>query len=278
VLTRIVVGLIGLAILLPSLFKGGELAVEIIVAVALVICLDEYARMAFDRDRWPALSWLLATGAAVYVAVTYVGGAAATAVPALVAMATLSWCTFRPGSRGSGDDDGPCLEEGASAAGRYFVGLAWIVGLLPMLLHLRRLDEGLAWLLTVLAIAWCGDTGAYFAGRSFGRRKLYELVSPKKTWEGAIGGVAASILGVFLVRMLWHPTLEPIDCILLGALGSSAGVVGDLSESLMKRAYRVKDSGWIMPGHGGLLDRIDSVLFVAPMVYAYATLWLGYTP
>ena len=120
---------------------------------------------------------------------------------------------------------------------------------------------------------------AYFAGRAFGRRKLYPLVSPKKTWEGFFGGLAGSVIGLLIVRLVglsWQWTdLTPFDCVVLGVVLGSAAVAGDLSESLMKRAYGVKDSGWIMPGHGGLLDRIDSVLFVAPLLVGYLHLVKG---
>jgi phosphatidate cytidylyltransferase len=141
---------------------------------------------------------------------------------------------------------------------------------------LRRLDDGLAWVFLLLALAWLCDTGGYFAGRFFGRRKLYERVSPKKTWEGFFGGIILTTVGVFVLRATALPALSAVDAAIIGVGLGTVGVVGDLAESMLKRAFNVKDSGWIMPGHGGLLDRVDSVLFIAPLLYGYAVLVKGY--
>jgi phosphatidate cytidylyltransferase len=96
-------------------------------------------------------------------------------------------------------------------------------------------------------------------------------VSPKKTWEGAFGGITLATVGTFVVRTVGLPQLSVVDCLVLGPLLCVAGIVGDLAESMLKRSFGVKDSGWVMPGHGGLLDRIDSVLFVAPVLLAWVT-------
>lgn len=146
------------------------------------------------------------------------------------------------------------------------IGLAAVVAL-------RQLPEnGLAWILIALVVTWGQDTGAYFAGRLFGRHKLYPLVSPNKTWEGFGGGMAAAIAGCFAVRALLFPDLHVVDCLVVGGVAGILGPLGDLSESMLKRAFGVKDSGKIMPGHGGLYDRVDALLFNAPWVLAYA--WL----
>ncbi len=261
---RLVVGIGGLALLIPALLWGGPLAVEIIVAIAALICVDEYARMAFPDDRAVATPWLVVGLAAIWVA--WLGFEQAGAVVPLVVAATFLLVLFRPGAD---------LDTAARSLGRYAVGLAWI-SLLATLILLRHADHGLAWIFVVLTISWAGDTGAYFAGRFLGRRKLYPRISPKKTWEGVWGGVVAAIIGMFVVRAIGFGALTPLDCVLLGGIGCLVGVAGDLCESLLKRAYDVKDSGWIVPGHGGLLDRIDSVLFVAPTMYAYAVLVKGW--
>ncbi len=128
-------------------------------------------------------------------------------------------------------------------------------------------------LVLVMAITFLGDTGGYFAGRTFGRHSLYPAVSPKKTVEGVVGGVALGVAGAFACRALFRgpvfEALTPIDCVVLGAGGALFGVVGDLVESMMKRAYGVKDSGTLIPGHGGVLDRIDGLLFCGPFVWFY---------
>ncbi|MBV8761954.1 MAG: phosphatidate cytidylyltransferase [Deltaproteobacteria bacterium] len=121
----------------------------------------------------------------------------------------------------------------------------------------------------VLVVAWLADTGGYFAGRFLGKAKLYEAVSPKKTWAGAIGGLAGSLVGVIVMKLAFATYLEWIDVVLIAIPGGILGQLGDLAESLIKRSVGVKDSGALLPGHGGILDRIDAVLFIAPYVYTY---------
>jgi phosphatidate cytidylyltransferase len=129
--------------------------------------------------------------------------------------------------------------------------------------------RGLAWVIAVLVITWANDSMAYFTGRLLGRHKLYPAVSPNKTWEGFFGGMAGSIIGMFVLKLAFFPFFTVLDCAVVGLAGGILGPLGDLSESMLKRAYRVKDSGWIIPGHGGVLDRIDALLFNAPMVFSW---------
>lgn len=121
----------------------------------------------------------------------------------------------------------------------------------------------------VLVVAWLADTGGYFAGRFLGNAKLYEAVSPKKTWAGAWGGIAGAVLGVAVIKLLYPEMLSWVDVFAIAIPGCILGQLGDLSESLLKRSTGVKDSGALLPGHGGILDRIDAVLFIAPYVYGY---------
>lgn len=260
--TRLVVALIGLAVLLPAILWGGPVAVEIIVAIALLIGLDEYARMAFPADNWPAFAWQAAASAVLFVAVLHGGPVWAGAAAAFAVMGSLGFVALRPGDS---------LQGAADRVGRHVLGIGW-VGLLLFLPLIRGLDHGVAWIFLVLTIPWAGDTGAYFAGRAFGKHPLAPRVSPKKTWEGFAGGLVAAIVGVFIVRAVADLPIALWEAVALGAALGSAAVLGDLSESLLKRAFDVKDSGWIMPGHGGILDRIDSLLFVAPLLYAFAAL------
>lgn len=168
------------------------------------------------------------------------------------------------------------LEYVPRAAGA--VALAWLwVGLLAAtVVRLRALDgggrAGFGWVLLAFAITWGNDTFAYFTGLAFGKRKLYERISPKKSWEGAFGGVAGALVGAFLVRATVLPELGVATALAAALGGSVVGPLGDLCESMAKRAAGVKDSGRIIPGHGGVLDRIDALLFVAPWVYACAQL------
>lgn len=126
---------------------------------------------------------------------------------------------------------------------------------------------GSAWIYTVLAITWLQDTGAYFVGRSFGRTRMAPYLSPKKTWEGAAGGLLASVLVALLCRPLFGLPLGYGGMALLGAAGAVVGLLGDLAESFIKRQVHVKDAGQLIPGHGGILDRVDSVLFNGAVLY-----------
>jgi len=142
--------------------------------------------------------------------------------------------------------------------------------------YLVRLNEvervGHQLVLFTLCLIWAGDTLAYFVGRSLGRLPMAPALSPKKTWEGALGNLLASlIVGVFFARWM---QMEALPMLILAALGNMAGQIGDLIESAYKRGAAVKDSGTLLPGHGGVLDRVDSLTLAAPVVWA-AWQWLG---
>jgi phosphatidate cytidylyltransferase len=125
--------------------------------------------------------------------------------------------------------------------------------------------------ITVLASIWICDTAAYAFGRMMGKNKLFERISPNKTWEGAIGGLIFALLTFFAARA-WVPGLEGlsvVDCVVLGHIVGVFGQLGDLAESQFKRDVGVKDSSNLIPGHGGVLDRLDSILFVFPLTYLY---------
>jgi phosphatidate cytidylyltransferase len=124
----------------------------------------------------------------------------------------------------------------------------------------------------LLAIIMVADSAAYFGGRAFGRHKLAPSISPGKTQEGAVAGLLGGVLGALAVRAIGMPTLPVLDAVALGALVTVAGTAGDLAESLLKRWAGVKDSGGLFPGHGGMLDRLDSLLFGAPVLYYYFNL------
>jgi phosphatidate cytidylyltransferase len=167
------------------------------------------------------------------------------------------------------------VDDAGRAAGLLVLGVTWIPGFLVALPLLRRMDHGLAWIFFMLAVTWLGDTGAYFAGRTFGKHKLYEKISPKKTWEGAIGGAVTAVIGALIVRAIGLPESDLLLCIVLALVLDAAGIVGDLTESMIKRTFGVKDSGRIMPGHGGILDRVDSLLFTSPVLF-YALQLMGH--
>jgi phosphatidate cytidylyltransferase len=161
----------------------------------------------------------------------------------------------------------PDLARAPRRVGLAVLGAAYPGILLAMVVRLRQLPDGVAWLVLTLAVTWLNDTGAYFAGRSYGRHKLYPRISPSKTWEGAAGGLAASVAGALVVKAIgWLPQLPWWGGVIVGAGAAVLGPLGDLSESMLKRAYGAKDSSSLLPGHGGVLDRVDALLFTAPFV------------
>jgi len=154
-------------------------------------------------------------------------------------------------------------------------GILYIGWLLSYLVSLRGLDDGRNWVLFALLTTFSSDTAAFFIGRALGRHRLAPQISPRKTWEGAIGGVIAAII-VSLLFIIPTPLILPINfwqAMLLGLLVSIFGQLGDLVESLFKRNMGVKDSGTGVPGHGGFLDRLDSVVFAGVVVYYYV-IWM----
>jgi phosphatidate cytidylyltransferase len=140
--------------------------------------------------------------------------------------------------------------------------------------QLYEMGEHARYLFLVMAVTWLGDTGGYFGGRFgggkiFGNRKLYPLLSPKKTWEGAISGLLLSVIGAVLANLFFLNSLGSMTLMVqIGVAGGIAGQLGDLVESGLKRFSGVKDSGTVFPGHGGFLDRVDGILFAAPMIWA----------
>lgn len=142
---------------------------------------------------------------------------------------------------------------------------------LGALLRLRMLPYGGGMVLIPMVAAFCSDSAALFAGMAFGKHKLAPKVSPKKTVEGAIGGLLGGMLGMVVFRIIFYLcTVRPLNilwCVLLGLLGAAMGQLGDLSFSVIKRQQGIKDYGRLLPGHGGVLDRFDSVIFAAPVIW-----------
>jgi len=150
--------------------------------------------------------------------------------------------------------------------------VAWLGShliLLRELPHLKGLDYSLGFSFVIIAFAltWCYDTGAYFVGSWFGRHPLLPSVSPGKTFEGAVGGVLSSIIGILVARATIAPYITLPQAVGLAFAASIIGQLGDLSESMIKRDVKIKDSSKTIPGHGGVLDRFDSLLFTAPLIY-----------
>jgi len=155
------------------------------------------------------------------------------------------------------------------------LGIFYVVLLLSYLLFLRNLEHGSLWLLLLFIVVWFNDTAAYFTGMSIGKRKLYPKISPKKSVEGFAGGLLGSIAAAVLAKMLFLHQLSLMDSLMIATAIGILGPLGDLVESMLKRSSSVKDSGSLIPGHGGILDRVDSILFSAPFLYYFVAARYG---
>lgn len=155
------------------------------------------------------------------------------------------------------------------AMGTTMLGVVWVAGGLAALVLMRDADRGRLALLTVLLAVWADDTAAYFVGRLIGRHRMAPTLSPKKSWEGFVAGTAAAIAVSFIALYPGsaHAYFSMWQAVVLGAAIAVAAVLGDLFESAVKRDVAVKDSGRLLGGHGGVLDRLDSLLFAAPAAY-----------
>ncbi len=259
-LLRVVSALLLLPVVVYLVYRGGMFS-ALLMAAAAAVCAMEYYTITQKRLTPAALvgmagAFLLPLLPALFP--SHYGELTAGVVAAYFLVAW-SYHLLR----------GP-LPEAPTLAAHLITGLLYGGLGLAALAALRLRPDGLGWVVCALAVTWLNDTLAYFAGRFLGRHKLYPAVSPNKTWEGFFGGVAGSVLGMIAVRFIYFPALTWVDCIVVGLAAGVLGPTGDLCESMLKRAYGVKDSGKIIPGHGGLLDRIDALLFIAPMVFLYA--------
>ena len=276
--TRVLTAIVGISVLMPILLFGGVPGIAVIVLVASMVGLSEYNRMVSGTRRelvvmtviWavialPLLWWNIDEGA------TYFGASFFLATMLAFIFEVLDPRSLADGSAGR-------------LVAQRMLGVSWI-GLLITMSLLRQMDGGLGLVFMSLFVCWAADSGAYFVGVAIGKHKMAPMVSPKKSWEGFFGGLAATVVLLLWARGVAIPFVGTTEVLLPAELSTSTAVMialvlacfavlGDLAESLIKRSYGVKDSGTILPGHGGVLDRLDSVMFVAPALYFAKTLQL----
>ncbi len=263
---RLATAAVGVPAILALIFIAPAWGFYLLVLAAALIGSAELFAMTHPGDRTSQLLGVLLSAAASATLFLFHGDTRAmvtllVAVPMLGPLLTLVRL---------GDISTAALRACALGFGPLFVTA-------PLtMLALVRVELGAAgggYVLLAIGFAWLSDTGGYFAGRAFGKHKLYEAVSPKKTVEGAIGGLAAATAWAVLGHFWFTPSLSIAHAIPLAIGAAALGQAGDLCESLLKRSTGVKDSGSIVPGHGGMLDRVDALIFTSAVVYLYVR-WL----
>ena len=258
---RVTTAVVALPLLLLAFFRGPRWLGVALVAGALVAGLVEFFALLAARGLVPMRSTGLALAAAMFVDVATPGWNAGPVWP-LAALLLLT-VALRPGR---------ALEDTVPAAALTLLGalyLGALGGTIGALFLMPPVEAGPWRILLLLAIIMAADTVAFFVGHALGRHRLAPALSPAKTVEGALGGIVGGVLGALVVRSWGFPTLPLLDALVLGAVVAALGIVGDLDESLLKRWAGVKDSGRLFPGHGGALDRLDGLLFGAPILYYY---------
>ncbi len=259
---RWITGLIALPFLICLIYAGGTFFSVFIGLIAALGAL-EYFRISFNPEGSAASGLLLllalAAGPAVIWAAHRNDAALVAGVFAvyLILSGLTTLCLLKSDPHALGN------------LSRQTAGVAYIPLLLSFLVMIRNGSGGAGWIFLLVAVVFAGDIGAFYAGNYRGRRKLCPSVSPGKTVEGSLGGLGANVLIGLIVKPWVAPSASWGLCILMFLLIGAAGQIGDLFESGLKRNAGVKDSGAILPGHGGVLDRIDAMLFAAPVAFLF---------
>lgn len=259
---RLLTAAVALPILIYAAWSSQPYLFFAIAAFAILAAVYEFFHIAERAGAPPFRAVGFAAAAAVLAAAAFgrpeLSAVILAAMTVVLMVATLSRV---------GEKERVLVSAGATA-----LGVLYVAVLAGYIVAVRALPEpGMAGKLLTLffAIIMMSDTGAYFAGRSLGRHKLAPRVSPAKTVEGSVGGMVGSVLGAVASKYIFFPELPVPDAVALGAGMGALGQVGDLCESLLKRGSDVKDAASILPGHGGFLDRLDSMLLNAPLFYYY---------
>ena len=268
---RILVAVVGIPLLLAVLCWAPDWATALLLAALSVIAAHELLTAVCGAEkarRWTALPAV--TGALVIAAVyfsgeRYAASPAETVLRWLVAAAVLALLLASVLTYGK---PGALVLQDVCAMAIAGLVIPWAFS---CVLQLRMLPHGAGLVLMPLVAAFCSDSAALFTGMACGKHKMAPLVSPHKTVEGALGGIVGGVVGMVIFRIVFYfCTLVPLHigwCVVIGLAGALMGELGDLSFSVIKRQVGIKDYGRLLPGHGGVLDRFDSVLFAAPMIW-----------
>lgn len=256
---RVLSASVGMIALLAIYFGLGHAGVVLITAVVAAAAYYEFLTFSKAGGSRPWLA--LPTGAALcaWLGLGLPGELLALYLTALAVLLRGLWRVHRGGA--------DSLAHHFQLIQARVFGLAYLVVFPAFVPKTHALPHGPALVLLLIGIVWLGDIGAYYGGRAFGRHKLSPQISPGKTLEGALSGSLASALWAFLFCLYALPHIPSYKWVLIALLTSVVAQAGDLVESLMKRTYAVKDSGGLIPGHGGVFDRFDSIILAAPFFY-----------
>lgn len=249
-------------IVILIVLKGGTLLFACLLALFSAIGITEFYRMALPERTLER--WLAALAGSSLLFVPFAGNDRL--IPVAIGLLFIGFSLlflFRI----------TAIETAAREVSHALLAFLYIPFLLMHLVQLRLTPFGIQWLFVIMLIVMTNDSAAYYTGSAFGKHRLYPLVSPKKSVEGAIGGLCGSLVGTLLAKFTFFPQLSFTDAVATALIVGMVGQAGDLFESLLKRSFGVKDSGTIIPGHGGVLDRLDSILFAAPATYYYVLLF-----
>ncbi len=264
---RVIVAVILLPIGLALIYFGGW-AFAIMVTLILGLAAWEYARIFIAGGHRPADVLTISGAVLLALGRAWNGFESADWLLALLILGSMTYHLFSY-ERGR---DQAASDFAVTLSGVFYIG--WLGA---YLISLRELPNGMWWVLIVLPAVWLADSGAYFVGRSIGKRKFSPRLSPKKTWEGYIGGIVVGTIGAALLAVLWNliqpGVMTPFQGGVLGLILSIITVLGDLGASMIKRQFGVKDLSNLIPGHGGVFDRIDSWLW-AGVIGFYVIQWL----
>jgi phosphatidate cytidylyltransferase len=238
----------------------------VLVSAAALLTVGELFRLLAPKEQWPISMGL---GGAATLALLCDAQWPALIPDRLILLVTVLVAAGLPLVSPIGLRDA-VMQSALAVMGALYVGLT-----LSCLLLTRALPDGEYLVFFVVLVTWAGDTGAYIVGKLMGRRPLAPIISPKKTIEGLFGGMILAVVVALGSRSWFLPSLHVRDAAVLGVLLTLAGLLGDLAESAIKRGANQKDSGSLIPGHGGMLDRLDSLLFTAPCFYYYVAFVRG---
>ena len=233
----------------------------LLVTLAILVGLYEFYGMA-RAGGWHPLTPLGMGSGLVLSYMEFLGAPAPWLILALAGVVVLLLLSLLVG--------GTEPKEAASRGAITLLGLIYVVGLLSFPALLRAMAPGRTYIFYLVLVTWAGDTGAFYVGSAMGKRSLCPSISPGKTVEGSVGGLICSVLASGLAKLWFWEGLGTGECLALGFGLGVLGQAGDLCESMLKRSFGVKDSGRLIPGHGGVLDRVDSLLFTGPVLYVAA--------